>query len=31
MPDGLVVKRELLVLHFPLRWVRESMRDTTGI
>lgn len=20
MPDGLVVKRELLVLYFPLRW-----------
>lgn len=31
MPDGLVVKRELLALHFPLRWVRESVKDTSGI
>ena len=26
-----MVKRELLVLHFPLQWAREYVRHTVGI
>ena len=31
IPDSLMVKRELLVLHFPLQWAREYVRHTVGI
>lgn len=31
MPDGLVVKTELLALHFPLRWVRECERHNWNL